>query len=196
MSRGIGRVERAVLTYLLERELKNGKTPIREADVVKSLADNYGRKYASAAAASLPILWFSMMRGREASVRRALKSLTREKLVERVGLNLEGRRIYFCRLTEEGREIALKLREQPPKEEKPDEELVREALKALWDSGAGTATFSEIREALRPLTRLDEEAFKKYWTKRRLGEALKKLGVKKIQKTVNEKRKTIYILPF
>lgn len=195
MGRGIGRVEKAILIYLLERELKNGKTPVREADVVKSLADNYGRKYASIASASLPILWFSMMRGRETSVRRALKKLTLEKLIERVGVKLEGRRIYFCQLTEEGRVIALKFREKTLKEEKSDEELVQEALKTLWDGGAGTAAFSEIQEALRPLTGLDDEAFKKYWTKRRLGEALKKLGVRKIQKTVNG-RKIIYILPF
>ena len=82
----------------------------------------------------------------------------------------------YWTLTEKGRKVAHKIL----REEKEEEHL-REALNLLVKEGKTEATLNEIREKLWEVSKeffSNREEFQDYWTKRRLGLALKRLNVK------------------
>jgi len=98
----------------------------------------------------------------------------------------------YWTLTEKGRKAALKIL----REEKKEEQL-REALKLLAKEGKTEATLDAVREKLWEVSKelfSSREEFQKYWTKRRLGLALRRSGIKQKLDWLKKKKVRLYIL--
>lgn len=96
----------------------------------------------------------------------------------------------YWTLTEKGREAALKILG-----EEKEEEQLKETLKLLVKEGKTEATLNEVREKLWEITQTffrSREEFQEYWTERRLGLALKRIGVN--WRRVGKKRICLYNL--
>jgi len=100
----------------------------------------------------------------------------------------------YWTLTEKGRKVAHKIL----REEKEEEHL-REALNLLVKEGKTEATLNEIREKLWEVSKeffSNREEFQDYWTKRRLGLALKRSGIRQNFARHEKGMVRLYILGF
>ena len=96
------------------------------------------------------------------------------------------------KLTDEGRRVAAELKGRM--EAREDLEA---AIKALADQDHQHATLNQIREALWQISHQKfsgREDFEKFWSRKRLGSALKKLGIKRVLRGPKNRRVAEYIL--
>jgi DNA-binding MarR family transcriptional regulator len=124
--------------------------------------------------------------------RKALNRLVKRELVELTSRKMRQVRKRTYKLTEKGREAT----ENLIAEESRMEGLI-EALRLLNAEGIMTLTMDGIHELLWQVSSYqfnNREEFENYWTKRRLGLALKKIGLKQVFFGSSEKRVRKYIL--
>ena len=124
--------------------------------------------------------------------RKALNRLVKRGFVELTSRKMRQVRKRTYKLTEKGREATENLIAEESRME-----ALKEALRLLIVEGHTTLTMDEIRELLWQVSSYqfnNREEFEEYWTRRRLGLALKKIGLKQVFCGSSEKRVRKYIL--
>lgn len=209
----LGRVECEVLTFLLEneeRQKRSGEiqfTPRK--DVYKALVEDFFSAKRKHLAVVDPKLFLANINSRKCTIRRALSNLERKGLIKYAVLKYMDKAESGFILTERGYEVAVELRDgrvlekreamkwaKKMEKHKNCVNAVKEALKKLKAEGRRLVTLEDVREALWSLGGWGgRDIFDARWTKKRIGNVLRILGLGSRRKKYDGKRIKVYILP-